>query len=187
MHQGSSITAPVTRSVSPPLICLFNCTIELCLPQSLVHVIMPLAQPLAQRDPPTDVWRMIFDIRIQVRGTMRARVEYWQRPKETEHVGTLVRRRALGIVRGRRMQERPGRPTQLLDVGRAMLWTSINFRLRCKSFSRRESCHHRCCGLLTALLVLALWAGLFGGFPLPERGANFARLAIRAEYHSRWK
>ena len=58
----------------------------------------------------------------EVRRAMGARVQRRERVQQGEHGGPLVGGRLIGVVRGGRMEERPGRAAELLYVGRALHW-----------------------------------------------------------------
>ncbi|TFY75328.1 hypothetical protein EWM64_g8684 [Hericium alpestre] len=79
-----SITAAIRRSIPPPLVRLR--TIKLGLPQPLIHLVVPLAQPPAERAAPADVRRVRLHLRAEVRRAVRARVQHGQRVQQREHV-----------------------------------------------------------------------------------------------------
>lgn len=121
-----------------------------------------------------------------MRRAVRARVQNRERAQEAEHVRALIGRRALRVVGRGRVQERPGRAAELLDVGRAMRREDVRVGLLRAVDAGCQGGHHRSGGLLAALL-LALGIGfLLQRPPVPECGARFAGFAVRTEYHS-WR
>lgn len=99
------IAASVSRSIFPPLIQFLHATLEFLLPQSGVDFIVPFTKPVAEPKPSAYVWRVIFDIPVQVRSAVRARIQNRKRANKSEHVCALSRCRLFGIIRCSGMQE----------------------------------------------------------------------------------
>ncbi len=56
--QHTSITTAIAWPVLPPLIQLLDRTLELVLPQPLIHLVVLLAQPFAERGSSTNIGRV---------------------------------------------------------------------------------------------------------------------------------
>jgi len=127
----SLITAPVLRTVPPPLVS--TRTIKSRLSQLDIHFIVRRAEPLCECSARPHVRGAALHTRAEVAGAVGARVEPWQCMEELQHVCTLRRRRRFGVVRRGGVQERPGRAPERLNVR----WAVFCPPRACVFFARR--------------------------------------------------
>lgn len=117
--QTPSTTPPILPPCPPPLLPLT--TIKHLLPQLPIHLVMRLAQPAAKLIPAPRLDLLFPQIGLEILGADPARVEFRKEMHKVLQIGLL-----LGSGRGRvgggdGVEESPGAPAELLDVGRAVV------------------------------------------------------------------
>ena len=121
----SSPTAPISRSLSPPLLKAPCSTIKRRFPQLYIHFIMRFTHPPHQPSSPSQLLpiKLVLSLchpRLKIFGAVPARVKLTEKRQELFHVGLLGGGGGRRVGRRESVEERPGRGAETFDIGRTV-------------------------------------------------------------------